>query len=320
VHVTHDEVDLRLRVDRREALAERIVGLSLRDPSGGDLPAWAPGAHTDVTVAPGMVRQYSLCGDPADRGVWRIAVLREEAGSGGSERVYDAVREGDLLDVRGPRNNFELTPAPRYLFIAGGIGITPILPMVGAAEATGADWNLHYCGRSRANMAFASELSETYGHRVTLYPRQEVGRLELERLLAVPEPDTLVYCCGPEPLLREIEERRFPWPPGAVRVERFVPKPRTEPLRSEPFEVELAQSGITLTVPPDKSVLEVIEEAGIPVMYSCREGTCGTCETIVLEGRVDHRDSLLTAEEQEAHDVMFVCVSRAAGPRLVLDL
>jgi ferredoxin-NADP reductase len=320
VHITHDEIDLRLRIDRRETLAEGIVGLSLRDQADRDLPLWAPGAHTDVTVGPGMVRQYSLWGDPADRTVWRIAVLREEAGSGGSEHVHDALREGDVLDARGPRNNFEFAPSRRYLFIAGGIGITPILPMAAVAAASGAEWHLHYCGRSRAKMAFAADLSEAYGACVSLYPRQEVGRLHLESVLAVPDPDTLVYCCGPEVLLREIEERCASWPRGALRVERFAPKPRGEPLRSEPFEVELAQSAVTLTVPPDKSILEVIEEAGIPVMYSCREGTCGTCETVVLEGAVDHRDSLLTAEEQEANDVMFICVSRAAGPRLVLDL
>jgi ferredoxin-NADP reductase len=320
MHVTHDEVDLRLRVDRREELADRIAGLVLRDAEGVTLPAWSPGAHIDLGVGPGLVRQYSLCGDPADRTAWRVAVLREEDGTGGSEHVHERVREGDILDARGPRNHFELLPSPRYLFVAGGIGITPILPMVAAAQRAGADWHLHYCVRTRARMAFAGELSGGSGDRVTIHVDDEGSLLDFGALLGTPVADTLVYCCGPEGLLAIVEELCAPWPSGSLRIERFAPKPQGEPLRAEAFEVELAQSGLTLTVPPDKSVMEVLEEAGVPILHSCREGTCGTCETAVLEGAVDHRDSLLSGAEQAANDVMFVCVSRAVGPRLVLDL
>ncbi|MGY1637679.1 PDR/VanB family oxidoreductase [Geodermatophilus sp. SYSU D00742] len=320
MHSTHDEVDLKLQVASRTEGAEGVVVLELRDPSGADLPAWAPGAHLDLELPNGLTRQYSLCGDPDDRSVWRIGVLREPEGRGGSAYVHDELTEGVEVDVRGPRNNFPLVPAPRYVFIAGGIGITPILPMMAAAEAAGAEWELHYGGRSRRSMSFLESLEELTGTRVTLHPQDEVGLIDLEAILGAPRPDTLVYCCGPEPLLQAVEKQCVTWPEGALHVERFSPKEFGEPLLQGAFEVELATSGMTLTVPPDKSILEVVEEAGVPVLSSCQEGTCGTCETPVLEGVVDHRDSLLTPAEQEANDTMFICVSRAACPKLVLEL
>ncbi|GAA0246377.1 PDR/VanB family oxidoreductase [Cryptosporangium japonicum] len=300
------ESDLRLRVDRRVSLADGVIGLDLR--GSGELPAWTPGAHVDLSLGPGLTRQYSLCGDPGDRSVWRIAVLRETDSRGGSQYVHDKLHEGTLVDVRGPRNHFALEPSPRYVFVAGGIGITPIRPMIDAAEAAGADWELHYGGRSRASMAFADDLT---GPRVHLVE----GLLDLAGILT--DPHALVYCCGPEPLLAAVEELV---PSGALRVERFAPKQQDEPVRPWSFEVELARSGLTLTVPTDRSILSVVEAAGVDVLSSCQEGTCGTCETGVLSGEVDHRDSLLTEDEQAANDTMFICVSRAACPRLVLDL
>ncbi|SFL42988.1 PDR/VanB family oxidoreductase [Geodermatophilus ruber] len=320
MHTTHDEVDLRLRVASRIEGAEGVVVLQLRDPSGAELPAWAPGAHIDLQLPEGRTRQYSLCGDPADRSVWRIGVLREPDGRGGSAYVHDELAEGAEIDVRGPRNNFPLVPARRYVFIAGGIGITPILPMMAAAEAAGAQWELHYGGRSRRSMCFLESMEEATGTTVTLHPQDEVGLIDLDAILGTPRPDTLVYCCGPEPLLQAVEKHCAAWPEGALHVERFSPKEQGEPLRADSFEVELTQSGVTLTVPPDRTILEVVEEAGIPVLSSCQEGTCGTCETPVLSGEVDHRDSLLTAAEQAANDTMFICVSRAACPKLVLEL
>jgi ferredoxin-NADP reductase len=325
VHSTHDEVDLRLRVVRRSTGAEGVAVLELRDPSGADLPAWSPGAHVDLNLPGGMVRQYSLCGDPHDRSVWQIGVLREPEGRGGSAYVHDEVAEGAEVDVRGPRNNFELAPSPRYVFIAGGIGITPILPMAAAADEAGAEWEFHYGGRTRTSMAFLDaletlEAATGHGLRVTLHPQDEVGLIDLARILGTPRPDTKVYCCGPEPLLEAVEAACAGWPAGSLHVERFSPKEQGERVLSGDFEVELTLSGQTLTVPPDKSILEVVEEAGIPVLSSCQEGTCGTCETPVLEGQVDHRDSLLSPEEQAANDTMFICVSRAACPKLVLEL
>jgi ferredoxin-NADP reductase len=320
VHATHDEVDLRLQVASRTEGAEGVVVLELRDPSGADLPAWAPGAHLDLELPNGLTRQYSLCGDPNDRAVWRIGVLREPEGRGGSAYVHDELTEGVQIDVRGPRNNFPLVDSPHYVFIAGGIGITPILPMMAAADAAGAEWELHYGGRSRRSMSFLESMEELTGTRVTVHPQDEVGLIDLDAILGTPRPDTVVYCCGPEPLLQAVEKQCVTWPAGALHVERFSPKEFGEPLLQGAFEVELATSGMTLTVPPDKTILEVVEEAGVPVLSSCQEGTCGTCETPVLEGEVDHRDSLLTPAEQEANDTMFICVSRAACPKLVLEL
>jgi ferredoxin-NADP reductase len=311
---------MRLQVARRDAGADDVAVLELRDPRGAQLPAWTPGAHIDLELPGGMVRQYSLCGDPEDRCSWRIAVLREPVGRGGSAYVHAELHPGSLVDARGPRNNFPIVAAPRYLFIAGGIGITPILPMVAAVARSGAQWELHYGGRSRRSMAFLEFLESTHGERLTTYPLDEVGLIDLDPLLSAPSPDTLVYCCGPESLLTAVEQRCAAWPSGALHVERFAPKEQDEPRLTVPFEVELVASGVTLTVPPEKSVLQVVEEAGIAVLSSCQEGTCGTCETAVLAGEVDHRDSLLTPEEQAVGDTMFICVSRAAGPRLVLDL
>jgi ferredoxin-NADP reductase len=320
VHATHNEVDLRLRVDTRTTGAEGVVVLDLRDPSGAELPAWAAGAHVDLVLPEGLTRQYSLCGDPDDRSVWRIAVLREPESRGGSRHVHESLLEGSEVHVRGPRSNFPLVESRRYVFIAGGIGITPILPMTTAAEAAGANWELHYGGRSRRSMAFVEALDEAAGNRVTLYPQDEVGLIDLPKILGSPRPDTLVYACGPEPLLEAVDQHSAAWAEGSLHVERFSPKDLGEPVLSESFEVELAASGLTLTVPPDKSILEIVEEAGIFVDSACQEGTCGTCETPVLRGEVDHRDSLLTRAEQAANETMFICVSRAACPKLVLEL
>ncbi|TFV88771.1 PDR/VanB family oxidoreductase [Blastococcus sp. CT_GayMR16] len=320
MHSTTDEVDLRLRVDRRTTGAEGVVVLDLRPADGTDLPSWSAGAHIDLRLPGGLTRQYSLCGNPAEAGVWRIAVLREPESRGGSAHVHDALVEGAEVEVRGPRNHFPLVPAPHYLFIAGGIGITPMLPMIDAAAAAGASWELHYGGRSRRSMAFLESLEEATGQQVTVHPQDEVGLIDLDRLLGSPREDTLVYCCGPEPLLLAVEQRCAAWPTGALHLERFAPKDVGEPVFTDAFEVELATSGLSLTVPPEKSVLQVVEEAGVSVLSSCTEGTCGTCETTVLSGEVDHRDSLLTPAEQAANDTMFICVSRAACPKLVLEL
>jgi ferredoxin-NADP reductase len=294
------------------------VALWLRRPDGGELPPWDPGAHVSLTLPNGISRQYSLCGDPADRLSWRVAVLREADGTGGSMFVHDQLAAGNLVIADDPRNNFPLAASRRYLFIAGGIGITPILPMVAAAEAAGAEWRLLYGGRSRASMAFLGELAR-YGDKVVVRPQDETGLLDLAAWLAGPRADTPVYCCGPEPLLAAVRERCANLPPGTLHTEHFRPVASGDNAPRTSFEVELALSGKTLRVPRDKSVLEVLEEAGIDILSSCREGTCGTCETVVLDGVPDHRDSLLTEEERTTADVMYVCVSRSKTPRLVLE-
>lgn len=305
-----------LVVDRRETAADGVLALTLRHPLDEPLPTWEPGAHIDVALGPGLERQYSLCGDPADRRAWRIAVLREAAGRGGSAYVHGELRSGDKVRVRGPRNHFPLEPASRYRFVAGGIGITPILPMLAAAEEAGAEWTLLYGGRARDTMAFTRELGR-YGDRVTIVPEDESGLLDLASVLdGVPE-DTLVYCCGPAPLLDAVEAR---CPAGILRLERFRPKEAGAGSPDTEFEAVLARSGRTVAVPPGVSVLDAVRAAGVEVLFSCTEGTCGTCETDVVEGEPDHRDSVLTDEERAAGETMLICVSRCRGRRLVLDL
>ncbi|GAA1521517.1 PDR/VanB family oxidoreductase [Sphaerisporangium rubeum] len=315
-----DEPEYDLKVTATTPIAAGVRLLTLARPSGDPLPAWTPGAHLDLLLTPGLVRQYSLCGDPHDPSAYQVAVLRETSGRGGSAHVHDHLAEGDTIRARGPRNHFPLVSSPRYLFVAGGIGITPILPMITEASARGADWRLLYGGRTRTSMAFADRLTRDHPDQVELYPEDETGLLDLHTLLAVPHPDTLVYCCGPEPLLAATEQQCATWPQGTLRVERFVPKPENPTAPRTAFEVELTLTGKTLTVPADRSILQVVEEAGVPILSSCREGTCGTCETTVLDGTPDHRDSLLTEDERAAGDVMFICVSRATSPRLVLEL
>ncbi|MEU9345773.1 PDR/VanB family oxidoreductase [Streptomyces sp. NPDC048278] len=305
-----------LVVSERESAADGVVALTLRHPLGEELPDWEPGAHVDVLLGPGLERQFSLCGDPGDRSHWRIAVLREPDGRGGSAHVHEQLGVGGKVRVRGPRNHFRLEPAPRYRFVAGGIGITPILSMLAAAEAAGAEWTLLYGGRTRRSMAFTGELARYGGERVTVAPQDESGLLELGAVLDDVPAGTLVYCCGPGPLLDAVEAR---CPADVLRVERFRPKEQPAGEERE-FEVVLAQSGRTLTVAPGVSVLDTVRAAGVEVLYSCTEGTCGTCETDVLEGDPDHRDSVLTEEERAAGETMLICVSRCRGARLVLDL
>lgn len=308
-------------VERKVAASDGVVELVLRPDSGSAFPQWEPGAHVDLVVAGAPTRQYSLSGDPADCSTYRLGVLREREGRGGSRHIHDALAERDTVRVVGPRNHFRLVDSPRYLFIAGGIGITPILPMVRAVQAHGADWRLVYGGRTRASMAFVDELA-TYGDRVTLWPQDERGLIDLPGLLCPVDTETSVYCCGPGPLLDAVEEHCAVagWPADALHVERFAAKPLTEPVRAESFEVELQASGRTLTVPPEKSILDTLEEHGIPTVSSCAEGTCGTCETRVVEGIPDHRDSVLSVTDREAGECMMICVSRSCTARLVLDL
>jgi ferredoxin-NADP reductase len=318
VTLAGDEFETDARVAEKRVVADGVVTLVLRDLDDRPFPPWTPGAHVDLLLGEARTRQYSLCGDPADHHAWRLGILRE-AGGESSVHVHDRVQPGDVVRVRGPRNNFPLVESPRYLFIAGGIGITPLLPMIATVDAAGADWSLVYGGRVRSSMAFLVDLAR-YGDRVSVRPQDEAGLLDLDALLGDPRGDTRVYCCGPEPLLAAVEQRCAAWPPGALHVERFAPRPQAAPARLEAFEVVLAQSELTLEVPPGRSILDVVEEAGIPVLSSCAEGTCGTCETAVLDGVPEHRDSVLSEEERAAGDCMMICVSRACTARLVLDL
>ena len=318
-----EEFTADLSVLRRSTPAEGVVVLELGHPDGAELPAWQPGAHIDLVLADNLVRQYSLCGDPHDRAVWRIGVLLETDSRGGSRFVHDSLTEGSIVRVHGPRNHFPLVEATSYRFIAGGIGITPIMAMVEAADRAGADWTLLYGGRTRASMAFAEQLAQRYPERVTVWPQDENGLLDLPTLLAQPAEGTKVYCCGPEALLAAVEQRCTHWPEGSLHVERFSAKPRTEEQNQaalEQFEVVCQRSGITLNVTADTTILDLVEEAGIAITTSCYEGVCGSCEARVIEGTPDHRDSVYSDEEKATNDTMLICISRSLSEKLVLDL
>ncbi len=309
-----------LIVEKADKVAEDVVALTLTDLNGGELPEWTPGAHVDLVLNPELTRQYSLCGDVTNARQWRVAVLRTSDSRGGSQLVHDSLTAGAAVRVRGPRNHFPLVSSPRYLFIAGGIGITPLLPMIREAATRGAVWQLAYGGRRRATMAFIDELAD-HGERVQLAAQDEAGPLDLAALLAEPRDDTAVYCCGPEGLLTAVEKACKTWPTGALHIERFAAK--AQPIgqvAERAFEIILQRSGLTLEVPADKSIFDTVQAAGVSVLGSCFEGVCGTCETGVLDGQIDHRDSILTEEERESNDFMMICVSRCRSARLTLDL
>lgn len=297
-----------LIVSRTEP-ADGVLSLTLESAEPAE---WAPGAHLDVRLPSGLVRQYSLCGDPSDRGRYTIAVRLVEDGRGGSREAHAQLVEGAELPVRPPRNRFPLVPAPSYAFVAGGIGITPVLPMLRAATAAGADWTLLYGGRSRASMPFLDELAR-YGDRVTVVPEDEAGLPDLSVLGAL-GPQTLVYCCGPAPLMAAVEAAA---PAGtAVHLERFAPAAAGGD--AKPFTVELRRSGRVVEVAATESALAAVRRELPGTPYSCEQGFCGTCQHRVLGGEIDHRDTLLTDGERE--DSMLLCVSRAASDHLVLDL
>ncbi|GGG26456.1 ferredoxin [Rhodococcoides trifolii] len=314
-----DDREIRATVIERVVAADDVILLTLAASDGAPLPPWRPGAHIDIHLGNGLVRQYSLCGDPDDRTTFTIGVLNAPAGRGGSSYIHQSVHVGDEVTIAGPRNHFEIEPAGRYLFIAGGIGITPIAAMIGEAIRSGTPWALVYGGRTEQSMALREELV-ALGDSVTLWPQDTSGLIDLSRVLGSPEPGTAIYACGPEPLLGAIETIcKATWNAGALHLERFTPK-AIDDSADTAFELELAQSGRRITVPAGGTALAALAEAGVHILSSCGEGTCGTCETPVLEGVVDHRDSVLTTEEQDCNDCMMVCVSRAKGPLLVLDV
>ncbi|PXY23170.1 oxidoreductase [Prauserella sp. PE36] len=298
--------------------AEGVVSLQLRSRTGERLPRWEPGAHVDLILPTGIERQYSLCGPVDDPSCYQLGVRRERTSRGGSEYVHAFLRPGQPLLLKGPRSNFGFRRAGSYLFIAGGIGITPILPMVRQAQSWGADWQLLYGGHTADSMPFLEELRE-YGPRVRVFPADTVGRIPLTEVVAQVRPELEIFACGPESLISALNEATAHWPAGSVHVERFKSRPR---VRSEdtPFEVVCAASGRTVEVPAGRSILNALEEAGIRSAASCRSGLCGSCDTAVLDGVPDHRDEILSESDRAAGDRMFICVSRARTPRLVLDL
>ncbi len=299
-----------------------VLSLVLTHPLEEALPEWEPGAHVDVLLPNGVLRQYSLCSEPGNSH-WRIAVLREPNGRGGSAYVHDELQPGTKVQIRAPRNNFALAAANEYVFIAGGIGITPILPMIRRAAEGSVPWRLVYLGRSRKSMAFLDEL-EAYGPNVHIHADDENGLFPLADLLNTADAGFHLYTCGPGPLLKVIQSMTDSWADQSrFHFEKFVPDPAdaaaAAPVAGDhAFTVELAD-GTEVEVGADTSILKALEDAGVPVLSSCREGICGTCETTVLAGEIDHRDSLLSEDERAAMDTMMICVSRCRGRRLVLE-
>ncbi|AUI51543.1 PDR/VanB family oxidoreductase [Arthrobacter crystallopoietes] len=312
--------DVEVRSIQRESSS--VVSLRLEHPLGEELPEWKPGSHVDVLLPNGILRQYSLCSKTADRAAWRLGVLREAEGRGGSAYVHDELKPGTKIQLRGPRNNFALEAAAGYVFIAGGIGITPVLPMVRDAAERGVPWRLVYLGRSRESMAFLEEI-QALGGNVEIHADDESGLYPLAELLGGLDAGTHVYACGPGPLLNVLQSIADGWEdPARFHCERFTASGESPSLLksgNSSFVVELTD-GTEIPVGPGESILQALESAGINQPNSCREGICGTCETGVLGGEIDHRDSLLSDDERAAQDTMMICVSRCKGKRLLLDL
>jgi len=298
--------------------ASGVISLQLTAADGGALPSFEPGAHIDLTLPNGALRQYSLCGDPSDTSQYRLGVRAIDGGAS-SGFIHRQLRPGDLVTVSTPRNNFPFVDAARYVFVAGGIGITPLIAMMRAASAGNRPWTLFYCNRRNEDAPFLAEI-EALGGEISLHASEAGTRLDIKQRLATARKDTMVYCCGPERLMTAVEEATATWPEGSVRFEWFTPRQRPDGETSGGFDVVCQASGLTVTVPPDKSILAALTESGIDLPSSCEQGICGTCEVRVISGDVDHRDSILSSGERAANQSMMICVSRARCSRLVLDV
>lgn len=309
-----------LVVESVRVVAHEVVHVVLRHPDGELLPEWSPGAHIDIELPSGLRRQYSLCGEPDDLSAYEIAVLREPDGRGGSAELHELVAAGVRLDVGSPRNNFEFHPAEHYLFVAGGIGVTPLMAMAEAAERAGADWRLIYGARERSRLSFVERLERYPADRVEFWPEDEFGRPDLVAEFAKSDPVARIYACGPSGMLDAVTSAHAADPAErALHIERFTAEGPVD-VTGDEIEVVLSRSGQTLVVPGDRSILSAVREILPRIPYSCEEGYCGECETGVVQGEPDHRDVYLTDDERESGETMMLCVSRCSGRRLVLDL
>jgi ferredoxin-NADP reductase len=314
-----DEVEaIKVVVSERDIVADGVARVELRSPEGADLPEWSPGAHIDVHL-PAMIRQYSLCGDPRERDRYVIAILKQPDGRGGSRYMHDRLEVGTTLTISAPRNHFELVDAPGYCFVAGGIGITPILPMINAAISQNRPWKLVYGGRNTESMAFRELLSE-HGPAVDIAPEDQFGQLDLRSIVDHLPPEHVLYCCGPEGLLAAIERTVPAEELERLHLERFAKAGEVHKPDDVAFTVECQESGCKVLVPAGVTILDALIGAGVDASFDCREGTCGTCELDVLDGVPDHRDSILSPHERKVATIIFPCVSRAKTAELVLDV
>jgi ferredoxin-NADP reductase len=316
-----DTLQLRVQAIRYEAAS--IHAFELADPTGAPLPPVTAGAHVDVHLAGGVVRSYSLAGDPQDHQRWTLGVLREAKGRGGSQAMHEQVRVGQLLTVGMPRNAFPLANAAAHsVLLAGGIGITPLKAMAHTLKAQGASFELHYCARTPEHTAFKEAL-QALVPQGQLHFHHDLGNpaqgLNIEQLLQAPAPGTHLYFCGPPGFMKACADASAHWPSGSVHSEHFkAPEPTTPVMPAGSFQVSLARTGITVQVGPEQTIVRAIELAGHRVPTSCLSGLCGACKTPYLEGDVEHNDYILSDEER--NHCMTVCVSRSRGPLLVLDI
>jgi vanillate O-demethylase ferredoxin subunit len=316
---------LAVRVARKAQEARDICTFELVDVKGGALPPFSAGSHVDVHLPGGLTRQYSLCNDPKETHRYLIGVLLDPASRGGSKAMHEQVKEGQELQISAPKNHFPLAhDARRSLLLAGGIGVTPILCMAERLAIAGADFEMHYCTRSRDRTAFANRIeSASFAGKVKFHfdDGAAAQKLDLAGLLGKPQPGTHVYVCGPKGFMDAVlgAARAHGWPEGQLHYEFFA----AEVAKSDSdasFEIKLASSGRMIMVPKDKTVTHALSEAGVEIQTACEQGVCGTCLTRILEGVPDHKDMYLTPEEQAANDQFTPCCSRSKTPVLVLDL
>lgn len=308
-----------LRVHRIEWAADGVLEIDLRDPTGAELPAFAAGAHVDLVLPNGLARSYSLANDPAERHRYVVGVGLDPASRGGSRWLHRDLRVGEMLLVEGPRNHFPLDESAAHtVLIAGGIGVTPIVAMASRLAALGRSFEVRYAVRERSRAAFAERLA-ALAPRFDLHVDAEAGGpLDIAAIVAAAPAEAHFYACGPLPMLAAFEAATAGLPPERVHVEYFKAKP-VEAAATSAFEVEIAGTGRVFHVPADRSIVDVLEEAGVHTSASCHEGICGSCECRVVAGEPDHRDQVLTAAEKAAGKTMMICVSRSKGPRLVIE-
>ncbi len=315
---------IEVKVANRVCEADGICSYELVRTDGQALPPFEAGAHIDVHLAGNLIRQYSLCNAPGETHRYQIGVLRDADSRGGSQAMHDHVDLGSVLQISAPKNHFPLVETQRTVLLAGGIGVTPILAMAESLAARGAAFEMHYCARSPEKAAFKERLA-TCGFAAQVQVHYDSGeaeqKLDLATLLAKPEAGTHVYVCGPQGFIEYVMNtaKAQGWPAAQLHVEYFSAA-AVDTSGDGSFEVKLASSGQTFTIPAGKTVIKILEEQGVVIPYSCEEGVCGTCLTRVIEGVPDHRDMYLTEEEQAANDQFTPCCSRAKTPVLVLDL
>ncbi|MFM0641179.1 PDR/VanB family oxidoreductase [Paraburkholderia metrosideri] len=316
---------LTVRVARKIFEAVDICTFDLISADGTPLPSFSAGSHIDVHLPNGLTRQYSLCNDPAETHRYLIAVLKDPGTRGGSKAMHELVTEGDSLRISAPKNHFALAHEAKHsLLLAGGIGITPILCMAERLSVADADFELHYCARSRDRMAFHNRIRRSIFSPKTAFHFDDgdvAQKLQLDALLGTPQLGTHLYVCGPKGFMDTIlaNARACGWPEAQLHYEFFA----AELVKSDAdgsFDVKLASSGEVVHVQKDKTVVQALADAGVEIQTSCEQGVCGTCLTRVLEGEPEHRDMYLTPEEQAANDQFLPCCSRAKSPLLVLDL